>query len=116
MCISAIPIEVCGAASKDVHSSIGRGARTDTAMDRGNARCQAAITVLYSRPQTAICGLVATMRLECNVAHRCGGARRVATASCAGVPPRSKGGECMPALAISHVPSCVGDMEKSLDF
>src|SRR5713226_4170018 len=32
--------------------------------EQGNARCQAAITVLYSHPQTAIREVISTMRLE----------------------------------------------------
>src|SRR5438128_700694 len=63
---------------KDVHSSIGRVTRTDTAMERGNARGQAASTVLYSQPQTAIREVVSTMRLEGKVALMSGSARGVA--------------------------------------
>jgi len=51
------------------------GHTTDTAIEQGNARCQAAITVLYSHHQTAIREVVSTMRLEGKVALISGGAR-----------------------------------------
>jgi hypothetical protein len=90
MGISAMPIEVCGAASKDMHSNIGRVTRADTAMERGNARCQAAITVLYFHLRTAIWEVVSPMRLEGKVVLISGGARGVANGSCAGLPHREK--------------------------
>src|SRR2546429_2421948 len=47
----------------------------DSVLEQWNARCQAAITVLYSHHQTAIWKGVSTMRLEGKVALISGGAR-----------------------------------------